>query len=492
MEGDTRKFEHYFQDYHLEWVPALRVADRGRPCGGVLLAVRKNVPELVSFNFAKVHEVTCLELTLRINGYNQELAFVPTYFREATWESQLESTRAALTELEDKVIIWLGDFNARVADRQVLSEEMVEMTAVTSVRNSKDRILNHKGELVLETCEEFGLVILNGRTSGDEGGEFTFISHLGSSVNDFVCVSAPMIEWELDLEVGKQIFSDHLPLQFKFVVRSDTSNLLERRKRQKFTWNKKIGDGYGARLMEALHESRLSTTTEEASVTDLLGCVETAAGPPQKGSSFESGRKPWFDWECYRRRKEAFGLLNLARQNNSIFAQKQYAAARTEYKRLIRQKKQEFYEKTADELNRSVALSSRDFWKRVRMFRKSNNSDCVGVTMDQLQEHFCGLLNLASGVQLDPVELPLVEIPDLDAEFSRDELKAVLRGVRSGKAPGVDGIPYEFFKEAPDLFLDLLLKAYNDIYKKGILPDDLNRSLICPLKKKMNGCGIDN
>lgn len=44
--------------------------------------------------------------------------------------------------------------------------------------------------------------------------------------------------------------------------------------------------------------------------------------------------------------------------------------------------------------------------------------------------------------------------PTLDSEITVEEIKNILKNLKSKKAPGLDGIPYEFYKNLPDEGLD--------------------------------------
>lgn len=58
----------------------------------------------------------------------------------------------------------------------------------------------------------------------------------------------------------------------------------------------------------------------------------------------------------------------------------------------------------------------------------------------------------------------LIDNDQLDNPFTFGELRNVLKSVKSDKAPGPDRIPYEFFKNASDEFLNMLLTVYNNIF----------------------------
>ena len=62
--------------------------------------------------------------------------------------------------------------------------------------------------------EENGLLVLNGRSPGDESGRFTFANNNGASVIDYVWVDIPHIDFVWDFEVLYDVTpSDHFPIR---------------------------------------------------------------------------------------------------------------------------------------------------------------------------------------------------------------------------------------------------------------------------------------
>lgn len=78
----------------------------------------------------------------------------------------------------------------------------------------------------------------------------------------------------------------------------------------------------------------------------------------------------------------------------------------------------------------------------------------------------------------------MIECDILDANFELTELKYVLMKCKENKAPGLDGIPYEYFKNAPDQFLEKLLVFYDKLYSTSEVPNAYKRSIIFPVHKK--------
>ena len=73
---------------------------------------------------------------------------------------------------------------------------------------------------------------------------------------------------------------------------------------------------------------------------------------------------------------------------------------------------------------------------------------------------------------------------ELDAQISADELAAALQSLDSGKAPGIDGLPADFYKAFwPVIGQDLLL-VLRDSFNKACLPLSCRRAVLTLLPKK--------
>ena len=93
----------------------------------------------------------------------------------------------------------------------------------------------------------------------------------------------------------------------------------------------------------------------------------------------------------------------------------------------------------------------------------------------------------------DPTRPEAVEIDiegDGGMQITKDEVKKVIKKMKTGKAPGVDALTTEHLKGLDDNGLDKLTEMLNLIYDTGHIPDDLRHSLFItiPKKKKAQNC----
>lgn len=113
------------------------------------------------------------------------------------------------------------------------------------------------------------------------------------------------------------------------------------------------------------------------------------------------------------------------------------------------------------------------------------------MNLNDLKEHFQNILNPVVNIKSFSYAEPFREVEMLDRNFSITELGNVLRRIKNNKAPGIDRIPNEYFKNAPDEFREKLLKVYNSIYS-GNMPSSFRKSIIFPLFKKGDPSDVAN
>ena len=102
------------------------------------------------------------------------------------------------------------------------------------------------------------------------------------------------------------------------------------------------------------------------------------------------------------------------------------------------------------------------------------------------------------------VSLPEDEIARLDQKITFEEVSSTLKNLPNGKATGLDGLPYEFWKWLgpipikradgdPSNFNECLHEVFLDIQHHGVVPDtNFTKGWICPLYKKKDRRDITN
>lgn len=88
---------------------------------------------------------------------------------------------------------------------------------------------------------------------------------------------------------------------------------------------------------------------------------------------------------------------------------------------------------------------------------------------------------------LDDVPIPTIDPntrQSLDQPLCLDEITSCLKLMQSGKAPGPDGFPVDFYKKFSDQLAPLILDMFNDSLEHGSLPKTLTQASISLILKK--------
>lgn len=88
---------------------------------------------------------------------------------------------------------------------------------------------------------------------------------------------------------------------------------------------------------------------------------------------------------------------------------------------------------------------------------------------------------------LNNLEVPVLEPGDvavLDQTLEQREIIEAIRAMRSGKTPGPDGYPTEFYKKFENKLAPILLEVFNESLENGSLPPTLTQASISLLLKK--------
>ena len=76
--------------------------------------------------------------------------------------------------------------------------------------------------------------------------------------------------------------------------------------------------------------------------------------------------------------------------------------------------------------------------------------------------------------------------------FTAESISDTLRGLKSGKAPGVDGIPNDFLKYGGDAMIRSLSDLFTFISDCEQIPNEWQRGIIIPLHKSGSVYDLDN
>ena len=120
---------------------------------------------------------------------------------------------------------------------------------------------------------------------------------------------------------------------------------------------------------------------------------------------------------------------------------------------------------------------------------RTSQSDIEGVFVDFYRDLFAKDDSIDMQIQtdlIDDLEYSLTDIERDSCEglFTKDELFSALKGLQTGKSPGSDGLPTEFYLAFWDDLGDFLVLVLNERYRLGVLRYNQRESLLRLLYKK--------
>ncbi|KAK6167710.1 hypothetical protein SNE40_021674 [Patella caerulea] len=235
-----------------------------------------------------------------------------------------------------------GDLNARVGEEQDFIQN--DDTRFINVeydtddfdinRKSKDKVVNSFGRSLLSICKSFDIHMLNGRTSNDKDGNFTFVSHVGKSVNyDDIIGSTSLYNNITGFEIADYDTSDHFPLccSVKLMAQKDLKSNEAPKPWHRLKWKADQADNFVNNVKKYLNVDLRVSFLECKDSGDTNGMVvllHEAISNVGKHSAMmicrnpvklhTTGKQPiWWDNECNLSKNNKYMLLNRCRLSNT-------------------------------------------------------------------------------------------------------------------------------------------------------------------------------
>ena len=93
-------------------------------------------------------------------------------------------------------------------------------------RNSPDNVCNQQGQLLLDFCKTYSLLIANGRVGDDKSvGNYTYISSTGKSIIDYVLLCENGFHCIANIYIGDRTESCRLPVVAIFYSNVECDNV---------------------------------------------------------------------------------------------------------------------------------------------------------------------------------------------------------------------------------------------------------------------------
>ncbi|UYV84454.1 hypothetical protein LAZ67_X002233 [Cordylochernes scorpioides] len=298
------------ENYKIYHSPALKTLKRGRSSGGIIMGVGKRIQPLIE----KVEvESQWISAIFKLVPTADSLLVCMIFVYLPPIQTQLENLKKLFSYIENKIqegfkIVLYGDLNVRTGDFGDFNNLLDTPTLLSASRASSDPVSSSLSETLVDFFDDKSLTILNGRSTSDRNGNFTFISSQGSSVIDLAVVSPALLELIVDLSVECMPYSDHLPL----VLKIKGLDNMKSKYSTKFcfvTKYSRVADkaiSFKGNLRD-LAILPLTGSTLDSQVERLTIEIQTAMSRAGMRREIRSGglrSKPWYDEECYTAKKK--------------------------------------------------------------------------------------------------------------------------------------------------------------------------------------------
>ena len=450
------------------------------------------------------------------------------------------------TEYLSCPIVLVGDFNAHTAhlndiiniDKSqvytfgldLLGPEAIESTEVlcSQPRSNSDKApVNWNGRALIDMCKASNLLILNGRAGHDLGvGNSTFFSldhdaqvHTGVSAIDYGIASQSLWPYISNFVVDTfdRLLSDrHAPIIISLEIPSHLTGQQERpshhvsvsaqpstQQGPSFVtneWSQAVANKMATffhnidftsltnACSRAQHQAdidKVVKTFTDATIdiaVEAQACKKLNNRVKKKPISKATPFKPWFDDFCHVEKRKYFMLKNKLRRDKKHKAIANKCSKN--FKKLLAQKRKEFYKTLNSKLKSMKNSNPREYWKILNASvegKKTLEKVSLGVFFDHFRKLSCTPPNKPHGTS--PAETPPPADLLSDA-ITLEEVTDCIESSKKGKAAGPDNVRIEYLSELPSEGLQFLCSLFNKILDSGIVPDDWTVGIILPLFKK--------
>ena len=505
------KFENFIATH---W-PAEKFTQLGRPSGGIVVLIKKQLKPFIEIVKTNINHIICLKIKKSLLNSARDLLYICTYIHpsnsiyystksyDSTFEVLEEFIADEIQKNENVDLILTGDLNARIGDWCFsLSDDYTEEECTVFHRTSQDTQMNPNGRRLIEMCNTFNLIPLNGLSSITADNRYTFISRRGNSTIDYFLCTPTYLQHVSGLNVINRVESQHLPVTLCLESNMNRDDEKENQGEfKRFKWQ----ENKTQECINILNKKESERTMEEASAAldsnninhsiNLFTNLMQRIGKPmehiiQLGKKVVA-RKPWFDKECSKKKKETLVLLNkMGRLNNKIKPKKyqnakcKFMTKKLEYQRLIKEKRRSYNQQAKEKLRRECK-DSKSFWTTIRQLNH-RKTKLPNITTDQWFNHYNNLLNPLEDDSTRPESVGTQEVIEddyLDQDIQELEVNTAIDSLKTNKASGEDEVTAEILILSKAQIFPFLCKMFRKMFEMGIFPIQWGIAVIVPIYK---------
>lgn len=438
---------------------------------GSAIAIKSNIPHR-RIDISSSLEAIALEIDFPLKITIVSIYLPP--FQSSQVDHPLKTRLAKILNKIKSPVLLMGDFNGH-------------STSWGSFSN------NPRGLLLEQFIDEYGLTLLN-------NGSHTRISpSSGKSSALDLSICSHNLGSQLSWMVHDDCYgSDHLPIVISLKQSPPIMSCRPRWKYDLANWT-----NYQNEVFDNF------TGCPPTSPDDFVKEIFNIAQHHIPRTNGNPGRKsvPWWNPDVRAaiklRRKKLRALQRVAmgdRKDSVAFTE--FKAARNAARAEIAKARQDSWEAFLSSIN--PECSSKELWDKVHRLSGSKSrqpiklrignhiTDNPSSIIEHLADHFsqsssstnfsAEFLTQKTTEESSPLYFDSDNSQDYNQDFSYEELDWALRRVH-GSSAGPDDIGYPLLKNLPLIGKTILLKIYNNIWKKGQLPESWKEGLVIPIPK---------
>ena len=283
----------------------------------------------------------------------------------------------------DRILI-ICDFNARIGTKNTNTINNLNniLNENNCIRNSKDKIVNNEGKKIIEFCNKYNLIILNGNHWEDELGQHTFTNKLGSSVIDIAICSVEIYAEINSFQILQLNSSHHAALQI-IIENTNNKNITSKFEYKRleickhYKWEESKAQEYYNKLNNEHSnislvgiEEYLKLQEIDKAIDLITNTINNAASEMieiKKHKTKETNEITWYDDECQKAKNEFKKAFNNWKRNKDSKLRNNFTELRSKYKKLIKLKQENFNNKFSDKINILINTNnSKELWQYLK------------------------------------------------------------------------------------------------------------------------------
>ena len=371
--------------------------------------------------------------------------------------------------------------------------------------------------------------MLNGRSPHDSQGEYTFCSATGGqSIVDYILVSTDIFPFVSNFLVGSRDESDHFPIScdlFGLKVTNTTAlaSTGTQIDRVRYRWDSSKRDEYMSLLEDntsqvqyadfMMHVEQGNVNKAASGLTDIIqrAAYSMKCRSPNTHNTRVNNKQrdnaEWWSADCEMAKTDKQHKLRTYRNSRSDGDLHIYLNSKRIFKSLCRKRQYNHNNIIYGELRKATRCSS-EVWASIKKINrttsaKSDNSINVETWFNHFKElltcepdidfNFKQMVNNYNDAHASECPTCIDNEPDeLNKSIEISEITDVIKHLRDGKQPGIDGLSYEFFKNCNNNLTTYLCYLFNVILDTGIYPSQWSEAIISPLHKKGSKSDVSN